>query len=310
MTDHDQRFKRLLRVFFEDCLRLFFSTWAARFDFSSVEWLDKKVFPNPPAGPRHVVDLVAKVRCKERIEPTPSPDQQELLAAIWIEIESKDSLTRLRPRLPEYYLLLRSTYGIPVLPIGFFLKVGLDGIGVDVFEERFGELTPLRFEYLYVGLPALDGVEYIESGNELGIALSSLMKLPKDRSTELGAEAFRKLAEAKVTEEQRFLLAECFQQYALGEESVRRAFLRMIENPGYERVEAMAKSMFEEAEEKGIERGTLQTLRRANRRLLTERFGPLGQTTIDRIEALPERELDELLSRILSAPSLAALGLE
>jgi hypothetical protein len=72
----------------------------------------------------------------------------------------------------------------------------------------------------------------------------------------------------------------------------------------------MAKSMFEEAEEKGIEKGVLQALRRANRRLLTERFGPLGQTTIDRIEALPERELDELLPRILSAPSLAALGLE
>lgn len=310
MTDHDQRFKRLLREFFEDFLRLFFSTWAARFDFSSVEWLDKEVFPNPPEGPRHVVDLVAKVRCKDRIEPTPCPDQEELLAAIWIEIESKDSLTRLRPRLPEYYLLLRSTYGIPVLPIGVFLKVGLDGIGVDVVEERFGELTPLRFEYLYVGLPALDGVEYIESGNELGVALASLMKLPKERITKLGAEAFRKLAEAKVTEEQRFLLAECFQQYALGEESVRRAFLRLIENPGYERAEAMAKSMFEEIEEKGLARGKLEGLREANRQLLADRFGPLPLPVSERIEAMSEAELKSLLTRIGSAPSLAALGLE
>lgn len=310
MTDHDQRFKRLLRAFFEEFLQLFFSTWAARFDFSSVEWLDKEVFPNPPDGPRHIVDLVAKVRCRHRIDPSPCPDQKELLAAIWVEIESKDSLTRLKPRLPEYYLLLRGTYGIPVLPIGFFLKVGLDGIGVDVFEERFGELTPLRFEYLYVGLPALDGVEYIESGNDLGVALASLMKLPKDQVAELGAQAMKKIAETRVSEEKRFLLAECFQQYALADESVRQAFHRLIESKGYERTEAMVRSMFEEIEQKGIEKGTLQTLRRACRRLLTEKFGPLGQAAMDRIDGFSQEELDNLLNQILSAPSLAALGLE
>ena len=36
------------------------------------------------------------------------------------------------------------------------LQVGLDGVGIDVYEERFWELKAVRFEYLYVGLPALD----------------------------------------------------------------------------------------------------------------------------------------------------------
>lgn len=61
-TDHDQRFKALVREFFPDLLRLFFGEWAARFDLSHVEWLDKELTPDPPDGERHILDLVAKVR--------------------------------------------------------------------------------------------------------------------------------------------------------------------------------------------------------------------------------------------------------
>jgi hypothetical protein len=48
MTDHDQRFKALIREFFGYFLRLFFADWADRLDCDAVEWLDKEVFPDPP----------------------------------------------------------------------------------------------------------------------------------------------------------------------------------------------------------------------------------------------------------------------
>jgi hypothetical protein len=38
--DHDQRFKVLIREFFADFMRLFFATWASRFDFTEIDWLD------------------------------------------------------------------------------------------------------------------------------------------------------------------------------------------------------------------------------------------------------------------------------
>ena len=50
MADHDQRFKTLLREFFAEFVGLFFPDWAGRFDFGRVGWLDKEVFPDPPAG--------------------------------------------------------------------------------------------------------------------------------------------------------------------------------------------------------------------------------------------------------------------
>ena len=37
----------------------------------------------------------------------------------------------------EYYVQLRRDTGLPVLPIGLFLRVGLDGIGWDAYEEHF-----------------------------------------------------------------------------------------------------------------------------------------------------------------------------
>ena len=68
----------------------------------------------------------------------------------------------------DYYTALRKRYDLPVLPIALYLKVGLNGIGVDSYEEHFWELRPIRFEYLYVGLPALDAVEYVHGENWLG----------------------------------------------------------------------------------------------------------------------------------------------
>ena len=50
VPDHDQRLKVLLKEFFEAFFRCFFPTWAARFDFAAIDWLDKELFLAPPQG--------------------------------------------------------------------------------------------------------------------------------------------------------------------------------------------------------------------------------------------------------------------
>ena len=81
------------------------------------------------------------------------------------------ALSAFRPRMFEYYIQLRRDTGLPVLPIALFLRVGLDGIGWDAYEEHFWEQRIVRFEYAYVGLPALDGEQYATGENLLGVAL-------------------------------------------------------------------------------------------------------------------------------------------
>src|SRR5438132_13538987 len=97
MSDHDQRFKGLLREFFADFFRLFFAAWAERLDFTRVEWLDKEVFPEPPQGKRRFLDLVAKIATRQ-VVPSQRPGQNDSwIALIHIDIEHADTVAPFRP---------------------------------------------------------------------------------------------------------------------------------------------------------------------------------------------------------------------
>ena len=135
--DHDQRFKILIQTFFADFLRLFFAPWAQRLDVDAVEWLDKEIFLDPPEGRRRVLDLVGKLPTRQAVPGPRAGDAEQWLALVHIEIESPDTSAPLRPRMFEAYTHLRRQDGLPVLTIGLFLRVGLNGIGIDVYTEHF-----------------------------------------------------------------------------------------------------------------------------------------------------------------------------
>ncbi|CAN5205496.1 hypothetical protein BH10PLA2_BH10PLA2_20670 [soil metagenome] len=181
MLDHDQRFKLLIQEFFAEFLQLFFPLLAARFDFSRIQWLDKEVFVDPPAGQRGYMDLVAELPTREPVPGQRANEADSLLALVHVEIEQADSVESFRSRMFQYYEQLRRRYGLPVLPIALYLQVGLDGIGRDTYEEHFWEMRTLSFEYLYVGLPALNAAEYANGDNALGNALSALTRAPEDK---------------------------------------------------------------------------------------------------------------------------------
>src|SRR6266446_3166811 len=91
--DHDQRLKVLLKEFFEQFFLCFFPDWAARFDFGELTWLDKEVF-------------LAPLRIRPEAPP-PQPGLADLLALVHVEVESRESVQPLRPRMFEYYVQLR-----------------------------------------------------------------------------------------------------------------------------------------------------------------------------------------------------------
>src|SRR5206468_6288331 len=127
--------------------------------------------------------------------PMPRSDPAESwIALVHVEVESADTVAPLRRRMFEYYEHLRRQYGLPVLPIGLYLRVGLQGVGWDSYEEYFWEHRLLRFEYAYVGLPALPAEQYVSGEHLLGVALSSLMRVPPERRAELRAEALKRIA--------------------------------------------------------------------------------------------------------------------
>ena len=125
--DHDQRFKVLLQEFFAEFFQLFFPDWAVRFDFTRTEWLDKEVFTDPPQGDRRYLDLVARLPTRQAVLLPRGEPAESWIALVHVEIESADTVAPLRRRMFEYYAHLRQSHDLPVLPIGLYLRVGLDG---------------------------------------------------------------------------------------------------------------------------------------------------------------------------------------
>ena len=155
-------------------------------------------------------------------------------------------------------------------------------------------------------MPALDALQYVQGENWLGVALSALMRIPKDRIAWLGAEALRRLQSAPLTDQQRFLLAECVQAYLPLDEEQQREFEKLVATELYQGVRAMNTTWFEKGIEKGIEKERRETVREQ----LEDRFGALPPLAQERLQALSTEELKSLRKALLHAASLKELGLE
>lgn len=296
MDDHDQRFKALLREFLPEFVALFLPDWADRFDFPRTQWLEQDAFLDPPGGDRKLLDLVAKVPTTVPVTDRPA----DCLLLIHVEVESGDSAADLRGRMLQYYAYLRRAHGLPVLPVGLFLRVGLGGSGRDVYEEAVWGRTLLRFEYVAVGLPALDGAAYHAGPNLLGVALSALMSLPvADRARRL-AEGLERIAVSGENEARRFLLAECFENYFPLPDADRPEFERLAAERFPE-----GKVMLNSIEE----RGRIKERRALVTKLLERKFGALPAPVVEKLNGLSPERLEEIALELVGASSLAELGL-
>jgi hypothetical protein len=298
--DHDQRLKVLLKEFFEAFFVCFFPAWAARFDFTAIDWLDKELFLAPPQGEKRHLDLVARLRLRPDAPP-PHPGVTDLVALVHVEVESRASAIAFRPRMFEYYVQLRRDTGLPVLPIGLFLRVGLDGVGWDAYEEHFWEQRLLRFESAYVGLPALDGEQYATGDNLLGVALSALMRVPAERRAELHAEGLKRIARCGENDFRRFLLAECLEAYADLDAAQKERLRGLLSTEQYREVQPLMTTTYE--------RGFMAGEQRATLRILEAKFGPLPTEVKPRVEALSLEELAQLQVDLAKAESLKELRL-
>lgn len=309
--DHDQRFKAMLREFFADFMHLFFPEWASCFDLAHPEWLDKEVLPNPPDGDRHLLDLVARLRTTRPLASGDESPSDEWLALVHVEVESADRTARLKPRLPRYYFHLRESQGLPVLPIVLYLRVGLDGIGIDAVEEHIGTFNVLTFRYLYVGLPALDAVQYVNGDNWLGVGFSALMNAVREEWPRLGLTALLRLGEAPLTEHQRFLLTDCIHAFLPLDEEGRKLYEKLIMAEPYSKIVARNKTPYDMGLEQGMEKGMEQGVEKGARdlvvALLESKFQSIPEAVTARLRLMNHQQLRELAMRIPAAVTIEEL---
>jgi len=223
-----------------------------------------------------------------------------------------------KEQLWEAYSYLRKKFRLPVLPIAVYLNVGLNGIGVDEFNEAFDDLEVVRFRYLYVGLSALDGLQYLSGQNLLGVGLSSLMKLPVDQAAELGVAALERIALSDLDDQRKYLLAECIEAYLPLDDAGRKKFEKLIGSSDFRGAKAMNKTTRELALEEGRltgrQEGIREGIQKGSQRTLTEflaeRFGPLSNAVSTRVQNLSEDEVSRVIKAAFRANSLKDLNLE
>jgi hypothetical protein len=300
MDDHDQRFKTLLREFLPEFIALFFPDWAGHFDFAGTEWLEQEAFLDPPRGEKRQLDAVAKVPTRRPVPDPAGRDPEYELVIVHVEVESPDRAADVRQRMWQYYEFLRRQHRLPVLPVCLFLRVGLDGLGWDAYEERIWDHPLLRFEYAYIGLPALDGPAYLRGQNVLGVALAALMRLPPADRARIKAEGLDRIARSRENEVRRELLTECFNNYLELGPAEAAEFARLATGP-YREAGTVVNSI--------EERGRVKGFREIARKQLEKKFGPPGPDLLRRVDALPVEKLEALLTAILDAESLDDLGL-
>lgn len=170
---------------------------------------------------------------------------------------------------------------------------------------------------MYVGLPRLDAVEYVQRGRPLGAALVSLMSVPSERRAWLNVEARQRIAAAGLNEYLTFLLSECLEAYLNLTPDEMSEVERLLQQDDYQEARQMAVTTFErgvqQGELKGRQEGRQEGyelgLRRAIDVQLRTRFAAIPDAALARLERMKEPELVELLEQLTGATSLAELGL-
>ncbi len=175
----------------------------------------------------------------------------------------------------------------------------------------------LRFQYLYVGLPGLAAESYAAGDNWLGVALSALMKIPRDRAVELGRQALTRLRTADLLAQKRNLLEECVEAYLpVGADEMAAIHDTILKTPEEKIVyrnltsydlglAAGRQEGRQEGREEGVRIGLIETMEAQ----LDTRFGSLSESTLTALRGKSTVELRSLLKSVLAAQSLAELGL-
>ena len=200
-------------------------------------------------------------------------------------------------------------FDLPLMPIALFLNVAGDGLGWETRKQFcFGHCVN-HFEFPYIGLPALDGVQYLQSDNPLAWALTGLMNVPPAERARIKAESLRRVERQRLAVNQRTVLVNCVEALTVLNPEQQREYESLLQTNEYRKARDMQKTIYDEAEEQGELRGKLQAGQRLLLLLLEEKFGPLPDRSRRKVERLTSDEIEGLVRRVVTASDRRELGL-
>lgn len=281
---HDRLFKRLLRTFLPDFLRLVAPEVSARLGREHLVFLDKELLDQD----RREADLLARL-----------PLRGGGAVLVHVEVEARRR-TRMLPRLREYAGRIQARYGGPVLSILLNLRGGKPGVCV---EAPDGDLTGPglnSFRYLAFNLSGCAAEEYLERHEPLAWALAALMRSPWSRP-EHKLACLRKISAARLSEEKRILLLDCVETYLHLTPQEAEEYKSHASRELARRENAMQLTWSERMRLEGVRHILLHQL--------DQRFGPVPEQVRKQVDGISSmHRLTRLANKLLVAGSLEELG--
>jgi hypothetical protein len=293
MIDHDRLFKELLTNFFFEFIELFLPRVSEYLDRGRLEFLDKEVWTDVTAGERHEADLVAKVRFRDA----------DAFFLIHVETQSTARPDFAR-RMFRYFARLHERHDLPIYPIALFSYDAPLRPEPDRFQVTFPDKLVLDFSFQAIQLNRLNWRDYLRQANPVASALMAKMNIAPEDRPRVKLECLRLLTTLKLNPAKMQLIAGFVNSYLRLDPAETRVFAEELDAlPPTEKEPVMnvTNEWTEMGFAKGLHRGKEDLVLRQLRR----RFGEISTPLQERINGLPEDQLDQLAEALLDFASLS-----
>jgi hypothetical protein len=312
MPDHDDLFKELICTFFFEFLELFIDEeFVSDLERCSEIQLDKEFPAELGPGRAHRADLVFSVGVKS--------SKKQLL--IHIEIESSNN-KNIAKRMFFYYSSLCKKYDCEILPIAIFsFRSPRKPVQTELTLLAKGRKIG-SFSFTAIQLNLLDWRAYLGIKNPVASALMSCMRYREIERPEVKLESLRHLASQRLTPEDSALVQRVIDAYLELSDAEKIIFaqkLKELEVPERTKIMTYITSWQREGMEIGLEKGrvegrvegraegSLHEALKLVKRMLTKKFGNVGQETVKKIEALNQDRLEQLAEDLLDFSEMSDL---
>ena len=308
MIPHDQLFKDLLQIFFDQLLYLVTPELAPRLDLKSRQFLKDEHFVDIPRGDQRRLDLVVEI-------PTKTGQPEAVLCHIEAEGEARAAIGQ---RLWRYTMQLKLRYDRSVVAIVVFRSGGPAGVAQVLLRDRLWGCELGAFHYFAFGLSGCQARTYLERPEPLAWALAALMRPGEWSSAKHKLECLRPITGAALDKAQRFLLINFVETYIQLNPEQAAEYQTLLAEQGNEEVKTMEMTWADEIEargvQKGLEKGIQQGIKGMQKmvlRLMEKRWDTVPGPIRQRVEAIDSQDtLTELVDQIISVSSWDALKFE
>ncbi|HKH46149.1 MAG TPA: hypothetical protein VKM72_15920 [Thermoanaerobaculia bacterium] len=284
---HDRLFKRVLRFFLPDLLRLVVPSLALGKRRSSPVFLDKELLEED----RREADILARF---------PMPGGGSVLVHVEVEARSR---TRMLRRLREYAGRIQARYGGPVLSILVNLRGGTPGIHTMAPDGEIAGPGLNCFRYLAFNLSGCRAEDYLSKPEPLAWGLAPLMTPGRWSRAEHKLACLQRIDAGRLDEQRRLLLVDCVETYLVLTPEEMEEYKRLSPREREKPMNPMRDLTWSE-------RMIADGMRQIVLHQMDQRFGPLPEPIRKKVEGIySATRLTRLADKLLIAGSLEELGI-